>query len=210
MKYRELEHLTKSEQERTIKTIEDILDAARALSDEGKLDALTVRALSSKSGYTAKTIYRYFEKFDDVFLSLFLWRRKKAIDEVAQIIQAHDCYKPLIDLISKITQAGIQEWDSKPRVIIKMVIRKFFRNCKEPEKYNILMDVLIAPFIDAQKRDQTNTFRITTENDMRLQIRAIQTAIRNPFFEDDPIAGTDEHRRLVIEMGVRLLCKPAA
>ena len=136
--------------------------------------------------------------------------QKKAIDEVAQIIQAHDCYKPLIDLISKITQAGIQEWSSKPRVIIKMVIRKYFRHCKEPEKYNILMDVLIAPFIDAQKRDQTNTFRITTENDMRLQIRAIQTAIRNPFFEDDPIAGTDEHRRLVIEMGVRLLCKPAA
>jgi hypothetical protein len=91
-----------------------------------------------------------------------------------------------------------------------MVIRKYFRHSKEPEKFNILMDVLITPFIEAQKRDQTNTFRITTENDMRLQVRAIQMAIRNPFFEDDPIAGTDEHRRLVIEMGVRLLCKPAA
>ncbi|QWE19201.1 TetR/AcrR family transcriptional regulator [Polynucleobacter corsicus] len=208
MKYDPSSYSKKSQQQRSLKTIEDILDAAGKLSNHDSLEEPSVRALSSKSGYALGTIYRYFASFDDIYLQLFLWRRKKTIGSLIKLVQSHEPHRSLTELITNIVQVGIQECSSKPKAILKMAIRQFFKHSKEPEKFNTLMDELIAPFLEAQKRDQTNTFRVTSEDDMRFQVRALQMAIRNPFFEGDPIAGADEHRRLAIEMGVRLLGKP--
>ncbi len=209
MKYPDNTHFKKPTQERSLKAIEDILDAAKALSDEGVLDLPNARDLSAKSGYSTATIYRYFEKLDDVFLSLFMWRRNKAIALVSQVIDAHDPQSDIEALITRLVDIGMDEWASKNPKILRLVIRQFFRHTKEPEKFNTLMDELMPSMLAAQKRDQSNTFRQMTDNELRLQVRALQMAIRNPFFEQDPFAGSSEHRRWTIEMGIRLLGKSA-
>jgi AcrR family transcriptional regulator len=69
MKYDDNFSVKKPKQERAQKAIEDILDSAQELSDEGLIELLNARALSEKSGYSVGTIYRYFEKFDDILFT---------------------------------------------------------------------------------------------------------------------------------------------
>ena len=192
-------------QDRSKKAMEEILESAKALSDEGLLELLNARNLSTKSGYSVGTIYRYFEKFEHIFLRLFLWRRTKAIAKLAEVINGHDPHCTLSELVTQVVDFGMAEWSSKNPKILKMVVRLFFRHADEPEQFNTLADELIPALLVVQGRDQTNTFRFMTTNELRLQVRAFQMVVRNPFVEGDPFAGTPEHRRCSIEMGIRLL-----
>jgi len=195
-------------QERSIKAIEDILESAGALSDEGLIELLNARNLAAKSGYSVGTIYRYFEKFDHIFLSLLSWRQKKAIAKVAALIDAHDPQVGINELVTQIVDIGLAEWSSKNPTVLKIIVRQFFRFSEEPEKFNAVADDALIPAIQAaQKRDQTNTFRQMTDNELRLHLRALQMSLRNPFIEGDPFAGSPEHRRCSIDMGSLLLGK---
>jgi len=193
-------------QERSIKAIEDILESAGALSDEGLIELLNARNLATRSGYSVGTIYRYFEKFDHIFLSLLSWRQKKAIAKVAEAIEAHDPQVGIRELVTHIVDIGLAEWSSKNPKVLKIIVRQFFRYSDEPEKFNAVADDVLIPAIQAaQKRDQTNTFRQMTENESRLHLRALQMALRTPFMEGDPFAGSPEHRLCSIDIGTRLL-----
>jgi AcrR family transcriptional regulator len=203
-------YLKTPSQKRSIQTTENILEAAKLLSDEGVIELLSARSLSEKSGYSIGTIYHYFEKIEYVLLELFLRKRKKGIAEVAKLIDTHDPQSDVSELMTRIVDMGIKEWRSKNPIILKLAIRQFFKNSKEPEKFNLLIDDLIPSLLAAQKRDLTNTFRLMSDNELRLQIRAIQMTVRNPFFEDDPFAGSPDHRRWTIEMAIRLFGKPSS
>jgi hypothetical protein len=207
MKNPDIVNLKKLKNPRTANTVDEILEAAKLLSDAETAELINARALSKKSGYSVGTIYRYFKKIDHIFLDLFLWRIKKSIALAAQVIETHQPHHEVGELVASIVDAGMAQWSSKNPEVIKLVIRYFFKNAKEPEKFNTLLDDLIPLVFAVQKRDQTDTFRSMTVNELRFQVRALQMAIRNPFLEGDAIAGTDEHRRLAIDMGMRLFSK---
>lgn len=161
--------------------------------------------LAAKSGYSVGTIYRYFEKLEHVFLSLFLRRRTKAIAKIRNVINDHHPHSEVGELVTRVVDIGMAEWSSKNPKILIMVVRQFFRHAEEPEKFNTLADELIPAILTAQRRDQTDTFRLMTYDELRLQVRAFQMTIRNPFIEGDSFAGSLEHRLFSIEMGIRLL-----
>lgn len=210
MKHDESPYHKTPDQQRSARTVDEILQSASSLSDEGLAELLSARAVSAKSGYSVGTIYRYFEKIDDVFLELLLRRRKKALKFIAQLVDSHNPKEPLIKLITTLTHMMIDEWSSKNPKIIQLVIRQYFKRSKAPEMYNAILDDLIPSFMAAQVRDQSGTFKVMSIEEMRLTVRVLQMAIRNPFFEGGNFAGTPEHRRFVIDMGVKLLGRSKA
>jgi AcrR family transcriptional regulator len=196
-------------QERASKTIEDILETATLITDEGAIELLNARNLSAKSGYSVGTIYRYFEKIDFVFLKLFDLRRKNAVKKLCNMMDAHNPHQDISILISNLVNLGITEWSTKSPQIIRHIIRYFFKHAQEPEKFNTVLDELIPHYVAAQSRDKTDTFRLMSDNCLRLQLRALQMAVRTPFWEGDTFAGSEEHRQCAIDMGIRLLSKQA-
>ena len=66
-------------------------------------------------------------------------------------------------------------------------------------------DALVKPFLAASQNDKSHTFRQMSEIEMRLVLRSLLYLVERPFVNDDPIAGTAEHRRIAIETSVRLL-----
>ena len=55
--------------------------------------------------------------------------------------------------------------------------------------------------------NQTNTFRKVPQDELKLMLNILHKLIERPFVNNDPIAGSEEHRRIVIESFVRLLGK---
>ena len=97
--------------------------------------------------------------------------------------------------------------NKNPR-LLQFVVRYFFKNSKEPEKFNSIIDCLIPAIRQFQVQDKTGTVKQMSDQEIALNLRAMQASIRSPFLEAMPFAGSEEHRRLVIEIGVNLFGKP--
>ncbi|MEI8403610.1 MAG: TetR/AcrR family transcriptional regulator [Alcaligenaceae bacterium] len=78
-----------AKQKRGADAIQTISEAATLLAKEGRPELLTTRNLSEISGYSTGTLYRYFRRFEDIFVNLFLQRRTQAIDKIVLLIEEH-------------------------------------------------------------------------------------------------------------------------
>lgn len=195
------------EQVRAEKTVEDIFQAARELSISEDDAKLTSRAVAKRSGYSIGTIYRYFEKLDDIFINIFMDARQKYINQCIDLIEKHPPDQRAEVLLEKIIDLVINGWNKTNTNALTFILKIFFRSAKEPQKLGMLSDSIIVHFKKAQQKDITNTFLELTEEQIRLRLRAATVALRSPFFENDPIAGTPMHKQISMEILKALFVK---
>ena len=200
----------KSLQLRAEKTFVDITQATDDLmqKDEGKLP--TARELASKSGYSIGTFYRYFGSLNSLFAFIFIDRhlRKLALESEAIIRQfsLHDEISTVLNTIVDAVFKRLQKKKHTPKKY-KLLMRLLLKVSKKPEELNRVLDSVIPALLQYARENVTNTCRIMTENECRLALRAFQAVMRSPFLEDDPIAGTAEHRKYACEFGIALFGK---
>ena len=184
-----------AKQDRSQKAVDSIVQAAKELLDSNPTDTPTTRDLVKKSGYSMGTIFRYFEKIDDLFVHLFLQRHKKEVTRVINRLQALTPEDDLQTFIKLFIETSLNNWTKNGASIRRnrFVIRLFLRRSKEPELINTLLDEFIPVFLDIQKKNTTGTLKVMTEVECRLALRAATAIMRSPFLEDHPIAGTATH-----------------
>lgn len=195
-------------QQRAKKALADISESLEKLSQSGDLAGLKSRTLSEHSGYAVGTIFNYFRKFDDVFVYIYLARRKKALSNIADIINNHPPHHTLNVFLTNVLDAFIHELSRPNRKTLLFVMHQFVKRTKHPEMINVAADILIPLWIDAGMRDETDTFCRFSECELRLRFRAMQAVVRSPFFEDDIMAGTEGHRDIALNIFTRLFTVP--
>jgi hypothetical protein len=67
-----------------------------------------------------------------------------------------------------------------------------------------LSDVFIEPYLAMVNANQSNTFRKMSTDETRLVMKSMQALIERPFINNDPIAGSDEHRQIAVKSLIRL------
>ena len=70
-------------------------------------------------------------------------------------------------------------------------------------KYFHFLDPLSEALFQHSKKNTSNTFREITENEAKLMVRSFIMIAERPFAEEDPIAGSNEHRRITLQSFVR-------
>ncbi len=195
-------------QQRSEKAIENIFEAARALVAKNEPSQLSARNLAERSGYSVGSIYRYFEKIDDVFTHIFISRRKRVCMQLVEKIQLFPNTGTADLMLGMIVDHSMSSWGSHSHSVIKMLSRHFFKRAKEPEQFSKVIDVLIPSLIALELRNQTNTIKKLSEFEIQLFLRALQAAVRSPFLEGDPKAGSPEHRTIVFNIGAALFILP--
>lgn len=196
---------SKTEQDRSKKTLDDLLTSAYLLVEEANPEKFTSRELAEKSGYALGTLIKRLGSVENVFLWAIKKGQKKQFDNFAKITSNFDENLPLNDLLEQITGASFRAMKGvNPKVIRYFEDRSAKKNGFEPDFFNY-SDALIKPFLETAKRNKTNTFRIFSEAEGRLIFRSAMTLAERPFVEGNPIAGTKEHRRIVIQNLTRLL-----
>ena len=192
----------------SLKTMEDIVLAAEVLAKSSEISESTVQNLADKAGYAKSTIFHHFKKFDDVFIYVFLIRRRKALLSIAELINQHPADAPLSVLVTNMLNLFFQQLNAPPRKVLLFILAKFFKHTKNPHLINLEADIFIPAWIFAVSRDNTNTFVKFNEVELRLRLRALQAVVRSPFFEDSAMAGTSEHFDVAYNIAMNVLNAP--
>lgn len=193
-----------STQLRAKKALSDIVSSIEILSQSEDLENLKIRDLTARSGYSLGAIFHYFNSFNDIFIYVFLVRRKQAILKAVKIINEHPSDEPLSVLGGNLLDSFMYELSRPNRKTLLFVMGKFFKHSDNPQLINMELDVTIPAWMNASQRDKTNTFSNFSENELRLRLRSIQSFVRSPFLENNDIAGTEEHKAIALDIFMRL------
>ena len=196
-----------SKQERSLKTMEDILQAAEHLTAEANPELFTSRSLAQKSGYALGTLVRRLGSVENVFLWAIKKRRDAIVREFALRVTQFDMDVSLQKFAEEMVDTTFVEIQKVNPKVMRFFEKRITKREGLPADYFSYWDYLVEPYLEAVQRNKTDTFRIMSKDEATLFIRNICLLAERPFIEDNPIAGTAEHRRIVVEGLTTLLGK---
>ena len=195
-------------QDRSELAVQNILEAADAAFDEHDPSNLNARKLAAKAGYSVGTLYYYLSKAEDAFILMIIKRREKHFTKLAELIDAFPGDQPLPALLAAMVDASFEEYNRMNHRSFFLVFRMILKFSKNPLAFDDALSILVRPLLAAQQRDTTGTFRQTDANELLMLLKTCFAMIRRPFLEQNPIAGSEQHRALTLDTMQRLLGNP--
>jgi AcrR family transcriptional regulator len=196
-----------SKQERSHKTLNNILEAAEQLVVEANPDLFTSRTLAQRSGYALGTLVRRLSSVENVFLWAVKKDRDQKFQEVAISITQFDANTSIHTFAENMVDTAFSGFQKVNPAVMRFFENRFTKMNGLPPDYFAYMDSLVEPYIAAASINQSGTFRALSTGEASLLIRHICLLVERPFMEGNPIAGTQEHRRIAIDTIIRLLGK---
>ncbi|QDC60637.1 TetR/AcrR family transcriptional regulator [Candidatus Methylopumilus universalis] len=186
------------------KSQEAILLAGEKLLLSGNVNLINAENLSKQSGYSIGNIYHHFKSLDQVFIKIFLKKRLDIFLGLVDEINKFPKYKSCEELCKILVNKSFERANKLKIKVLQYIFKIMLTRSEEPEKINLIIDVLIEPLIECRKRNKTNSFREIEEDEMRLLLRSLQAFIRSPFLENQSIAGTALHKELTLNLCQKL------
>jgi hypothetical protein len=196
-----------SKQERSQKTLENILESAEQIVTEANPDLFTSRTLAQRSGYALGTLVRRLSSVENVFLWAVKKGRDKQFQEFSIRITQFDVDTPIDVFAENMVDAAFSAVQQVNPAVMRFFESRFTKINGLPPDYFAYMDLLVEPYLVAISKNQTGTFRQLPINEASLLIKQICLLVERPFMDGNPIAGTQEHRQIAISTIVRLLGK---
>ena len=186
------------------KSQEAILLAGEKLLLSGNVNLINAENLSKHSGYSIGNIYHHFKSLDQVFIKIFLKKRLDIFLDLADEINKFPKNKSCEELCKILVNKSFERANKLKIKVLQYIFKIMLTKSEEPEKINLIIDVLIEPLIECRKRNKTNSFREIENDEMQLLLRSLQAFIRSPFLENQSIAGTVLHRELTLNLCQKL------
>ena len=194
-----------STQERSQKTLRDLMEAGVILVESGDPDKFTSRNISKVSGYSLGTVSKHLGTIENVFIWAIEKLKRNKLGGIIEVIDSSDPNMS-VEIICELIVDEYFEMvnDVNPKLI------KFF-NELALKRARKISEILVYPKIFSDvifrlsERNTSGTIRKMTLEEAKWISRSMVLFNRRPFIEDDPIAGTNEHRRIAIDNMIRLL-----
>lgn len=196
-----------SKQDRSQKTLLDILQAADQIVADANPELFTSRSLAQKSGYALGTLVRRLSSVDNVFLWSIKHAREALLKELGVYIAQFDPNASINDFAEIITNKGIVGAKKVNPKVMRYFENRITKRYGLTADYFTYLDCLVEPYLEAVQKNKTDTFRHVTKDEASLLIRYICLMLERPFMENQSIAGTEEHRRISKDAIIRLLGK---
>jgi hypothetical protein len=196
-----------SKQERSQKTLEDILQAASTLVSDANPELFTSRTLAEKSGYALGTLVRRLSSVENVFLWAIKQARETKLKELALDITQFDTNASIEDFAENMVMKGFLGAQKVNPKVMRFFDTRITKRYGLTADYFSYFDCLVEPYLVAVQKNKTDTFRDMSKEEATLLLRQLCLLCERPFIEDNPIAGTEEHRRITKDAIIRLLRK---
>ncbi|MBU3605330.1 hypothetical protein IEN92_01015 [Polynucleobacter sp. MWH-Creno-3A4] len=196
-----------SKQDRSQKTLDDIMLAAEQIVIEANPGLFTSRTLAQKSGYALGTLVRRLSSIENVFLWAVKKGRDKKFQELSLSIAQFDENVPIDAFAQNMVETVFSGIGKVNPAVMRFFEIRFTRINGLPQDYFLYMDSLVEPFLESASKNETGTFRVMSKNEASLLIRQICLLVERPFMEGNPIAGSEEHRCVTKDAIVKLLGK---
>ncbi len=196
-----------AKQNRSKQTLDEILQAAFDLVDQANPNKFTSRALSARSGYALSTLCDRLGIIENAFLWVIKQGQTQHLGNLAQKFREFDDHLPLQSFMEVMIDCSFEKIKQvNPRVI------RYYEDCLakqqalSSESYHY-SDIMAQPYVETALRNQTDTFRHISVDEAILLFRSALTIVERPFVELNPIAGSEEHRRIAISTLVQMFGK---
>ena len=196
-----------AKQDRSKKTLDDLLQAAYAIVEEADPAAFTSRSLAGKAGYSLGTLSKRLGSVENVFFWAIQKGRESKFNQVAKEMDQLDPKLSVREFVEVFVDKSFSGINVVTPSVMRFYDQRFTKKNGLRPDYFDYVDVLVEPYQRMCLRNESNTFRVISQDEARLIFKAILTFVERPFANGDPIMGTPEHRRIAIEVITRMLAK---
>ena len=196
-----------TKQDRSKKTLDELIEAAYAIVEREDPQAFTSRALAKKSGYALGTLNKRLGPIENVFLWVIQKGRDKKFQEAVSFISKHSPKLSVQHFVEGLVDFCFAQVNIVNPKVMQFYDQRFTLKYGLTANYFDYVDVLVEPYIEMVRKNETNTFKKMSPNEAKLNLRAMLILTERPFAEGNPIAGTAEHRKIAVEACTRLLQK---
>jgi hypothetical protein len=194
-------------QERSKKTLDDIMQAALEIIESADPEKFNSRSLAKKSGYSLGTLSRRLRSIENIFFWAIQKGRENEFNQIVKILSEFDTKVTVQGFVETLVDEAFRRINRINPKVMQFYEQRFTKKYGLTIDYFSYIDPLIKAYLDVCSKNEAKSFKIMSENEARLNFRAIVMIGERPFLESDPMAGTDEHRRIAIETISRMLRK---
>jgi len=196
-----------AKQDRAKKTLDDLLQAAYTIVEEADPAAFTSRSLAGKAGYSLGTLSKRLGSVENVFFWAIQKGREIKFNGLAKEMDQFDRRFTVQEFVETFVDKAFSGINTVTPAVMRFYDNRFTKKNGLSTDYFDYIDVLIQPYQQMCLKNESNTFRIISQDEARLIFRAILTFVERPFANGDPIMGTAEDRRIAVEVIARMLAK---
>ena len=194
-------------QDRSKKTLDDLLEAAYEIVESADTAKFTSRNLASKSGYSLGTLSQRLGSVEDVFFWAIQRGRKNKLNSFINAMDQFDTQLSIQVFLEKFVDIAFGNMNIVTTKVMRFYDQRLTLKYGLTADYFNYVDVLIKPYLDLCQKNETNTFRILSLEEARFIFQCSLALVERPFANEDPIAGTEQHRKIAVKNLMRLLAK---
>ena len=194
-------------QDRSQKTLDDLLQAAYEIVEAANAKSFTSRTLASKAGYSLGTLSRRLGSVEDVFFWAIQKGRELKLNARAEEMSRFDPKLTVQDFVENFLDKGFNDIGMVGASVIRFYDERFTKKYGLTTDYFDYTNIVADAYFEMHTKNETNTFRILSQVEARYIFKAVFSLTERPFAADDPAAGSEEHRRIVITAVTAMLAK---
>jgi len=194
-------------QDRSQKTLDDLLQAAYEIVEAANTKSFTSRSLASKAGYSLGTLSQRLGSVEDVFFWAIQKGREIKLNDYAEEVSRFDPKLTIQDFVGSFIDKAFNSIGIVGAPVMRFYDERFTKKYGLTTDYFDYINIVADAYFEMHIRNETNTFRILSLDEIRLIFKASLFLIERPFAAEDPIAGSEEHRRIAITAVTGMLAK---
>jgi hypothetical protein len=194
-------------QDRSKKTLDDLLQAAYEIVEAADTAKFTSRTLASKSGYSLGTLSQRLGSVEDVFFWAIQKGREAKLNDFINTMEQFDTQLPVQVFVENFVDIAFVNMNQVTSKVMRFYDQRLSRKYGLTADYFDYLDILIEPYLALCQKNETNTFRIFSSEEAKFIFKCAIMLGERPFANEDPIAGTERHRKIAVENLIRLLAK---
>lgn len=184
-------------QPRSREALHNLIEAASYLVGTGDASNLNARQLSKVSGYSLGTLVKRLGKIENVFLSAIAYGRAQQIKFCCAQAESFDVNKTASEFAEFVVNLAI---DRITNVVGPSIIRYYesraLGRVSSVADIDLYTDELVPTLMNVIMRNKSGTFRNLSLYEARYAAKAFFLFVERPFVQNDPSAGTEEHRQM--------------
>jgi hypothetical protein len=196
-----------AKQDRSQKTLDDLLQAAYEIVEAANTKSFTSRSLASKAGYSLGTLSQRLGSVEDVFFWAIQKGREIKLNDYAKAVSQFDPQLSVRDFVENFVEKAFSFIGIVGPTVMRFYDERFTKKYGLTTDYFDYTNVVADAYFEMHTRNETNTFRILSQDEIRIIFKASLALLERPFAAEDPIAGSAEHRRIAVTAITGMLAK---
>lgn len=199
-------HFVAAKQKRSEEALQNLIESAEKIVDQGDADAFTARNLARVSGHSLGTLVQRLGKVENIFLHAIAYSRSKHLEVLAGYLEHFGNEKTATQFCEYIVDLGMNRMMLVGAPVIRYYESRAMGRTNNVGNIYAYTDEIIPALSKMIRQNTTGTFRVYSEYEIKYVARLIFQIFERPLAEGDPQAGTAEHREMAIKLLSGLLC----